>query len=331
MGDVASQPAPGAPTPARSPGAADQSHTQTEAPEEDDAMTTTKVRTKVEEAVAALLRHGQVGCSPATVVLAMDAQEELRSLDVQPLDDNPDNLEGALRLLRLWRGGARWANARAMKAEADKAALLAHIAALEQQVESCQSHIRQAATDFNVPYPASLMDDLPTLEAAQAVAAASGPRVTASPLSPFALAGVAPQQQGGPAPSSRMLAQLDVRPTAPPVDPLHPTGRCSCAGEGTCTWCRTHASTPEAGPVVAIAGSPLAVRPPVQEKVPGALITHEVPTVGVRSGWCENNGHVWDTVDGALPSPPAEARCLHCPAVAAPLAQVVLSGEAEPS
>lgn len=23
------------------------------------------------------------------------------------------------------------------------------------------------------------------------------------------------------------------------VDPLHPTGRCSCAGEGICLWCRT--------------------------------------------------------------------------------------------
>lgn len=24
------------------------------------------------------------------------------------------------------------------------------------------------------------------------------------------------------------------------VDPLHPDGKCTCAGEGTCDWCRTH-------------------------------------------------------------------------------------------
>lgn len=53
---------------------------------------------------------------------------------------------------------------------ADNAALFAHIGAMEEALEACQSHIRQAATDYDVPFPASLMDEPPTLEAAHSVA-----------------------------------------------------------------------------------------------------------------------------------------------------------------
>ncbi len=27
---------------------------------------------------------------------------------------------------------------------------------------------------------------------------------------------------------------------APPIDELHPTGRCTCGGEGQCDWCMSH-------------------------------------------------------------------------------------------
>ncbi|MBZ4373208.1 hypothetical protein [Corallococcus sp. AS-1-6] len=69
---------------------------------------------------------------------------------------------------------------------------------------------------------------------------------------------------GSTPPAYRMLSQVDVRPTVPPLmplseriqyslakvgheptplttaaaDALHPLGRCTCVGEGTCTWCR---------------------------------------------------------------------------------------------
>ncbi|RKH93578.1 hypothetical protein D7Y04_39935 [Corallococcus sp. AB038B] len=70
--------------------------------------------------------------------------------------------------------------------------------------------------------------------------------------------------EGSTAPTHRMLSPLDVRPAVPPllpvseriqqslaklgheptplttsaVDALHPSGRCTCTGEGTCAWCR---------------------------------------------------------------------------------------------
>lgn len=39
-------------------------------------------------------------------------------------------------------------------------------------------------------------------------------------------------------------------PPAAEVDPLHPTGRCSCCGEGTCDWCRTFGDRAEASPAL---------------------------------------------------------------------------------
>lgn len=33
------------------------------------------------------------------------------------------------------------------------------------------------------------------------------------------------------------LLALVAEPTAPEIDPLHPTGRCTCSGEGRCDWC----------------------------------------------------------------------------------------------
>ncbi|RKI08304.1 hypothetical protein D7Y15_26215 [Corallococcus sp. AB030] len=70
--------------------------------------------------------------------------------------------------------------------------------------------------------------------------------------------------EGSTAPTHRMLSPLDVRPAVPPLlpvseriqqslaklgheptplttaaaDALHPSGRCTCTGEGTCAWCR---------------------------------------------------------------------------------------------
>ncbi|NOJ91974.1 hypothetical protein HMI51_03305 [Corallococcus coralloides] len=74
---------------------------------------------------------------------------------------------------------------------------------------------------------------------------------------------------GSTPPAYRMLSQLDVRPTVPPLlpvseriqqslaklgheptplttsaaDALHPSGRCTCVGEGTCAWCRARCAS----------------------------------------------------------------------------------------
>lgn len=199
-------------------------------------------QTKVEQAVQLLLEHGRVGCSPAMVKLAQEAQVELDAMAHLEKADvaQVDTLEQALLSMRLWRVGVVFGFARAAEAGAHAQALQAQLDALRAQAQGALNALTHARTSA---------PDVALARGLLRAALSTAPRAsgTGEPLSPP----VQPVPPAGP-----MLSQLDVRPTVPPMDPLHPTGRCSCAGEGRCTWCRSHCAgcgmgVPEADPYVA--------------------------------------------------------------------------------
>jgi hypothetical protein len=74
-------------------------------------------------------------------------------------------------------------------------------------------------------------------------------------------------------------------------DPLHPTGRCTCAGEGTCAWCLSHCVHCGAG----IAAPPSA--PSEADRRVGETVAEIVAWLRDLANYSENIGMIADAIE----------------------------------
>ncbi|WP_223643980.1 hypothetical protein [Corallococcus sp. EGB] len=134
---------------------------------------------------------------------------------------------------------------------------------LRAQVEALKAKCDEAARALFVGGPADVEKAHNAVEDALSAPLAETMPAPSSPAAPDGSPALIPKE-GASAQPYRMLSALDMRPTVPPLlplseriqhclakvgheptplttaaaDSLHPSRRCTCAREGTCTWCR---------------------------------------------------------------------------------------------